>query len=227
MTIQEAIKSGKGFKRKSWPSGFWVDYSTCKRLDNQQFIYTDIIATDWEVLVCEKHKLIGTIETDIDLNCIDCVSDMVGPNSKLYVKQKNCWKTLREVAEEVAAMKGTTWDKAFPFEVEWEVDTTYDGFLVGQHDNDKNGYEGPCYYDSLGRFWNEQGKQFKLKDPCMWSVEEFDRNCLTAACTLQISEDGTLEAVSRDDYNPTGICSKKCSCDMALLLQGGCLCGGV
>lgn len=42
MTIQEAIKSGKKFKRKHWP--YYYVYSSHNTVD-----CNDIMATDWEV----------------------------------------------------------------------------------------------------------------------------------------------------------------------------------
>lgn len=58
MTIQEAIESGKKFRRPCWGNDWGTPTSAWK------FSIEAVLATDWEVLLCEKHaSIIGDIET--------------------------------------------------------------------------------------------------------------------------------------------------------------------
>jgi hypothetical protein len=60
MTIQEAIKSGKPFKRKHWGIYFWVneDYSITNEYGTNIPLHyaDDILADDWEVKESEDDK---------------------------------------------------------------------------------------------------------------------------------------------------------------------------
>lgn len=76
MTIIEAIKSGKRFKRSNnsyWievhPSGvsFVQDGDVCYMLD-----VPSVEATDWEVLVCDKHSVITDEWNNAVQGCPSC-----------------------------------------------------------------------------------------------------------------------------------------------------------
>jgi hypothetical protein len=71
MTIQEAIKSGKPFRRKGWPT-FWEydlsrDWITYEKTSDQPPIrLRDILADDWEVKHEPREWLIVGVMTALD-----------------------------------------------------------------------------------------------------------------------------------------------------------------
>jgi len=109
-------------------------------------------------------------------------------------------KPLRELAEEVGNLKGTTWDNAFPFEVLYEGYPEFgngsDGLVVGIKDKMFMGGGGNVKVSIKCT-----ASVYKLLDPCMWSVK------------------GSAEgSVARSGH--------LCNCEMMLVLQQGCKCGG-
>lgn len=80
MTIQGAINSSKKFKRPD--DNFWAfikDEYIIYKNDYTEVIYSptfttkDILATDWEVLICEEHNIIASdSETARVGSCAKC-----------------------------------------------------------------------------------------------------------------------------------------------------------
>jgi len=69
MTVQEAIKSGKKFRRPGI-SG-WYSSGMLTMVNTR----ASILATDWEVLLCEKHQTIVELlfpDAQGNLHCSDC-----------------------------------------------------------------------------------------------------------------------------------------------------------
>lgn len=88
MTIQEAIKSGKPFKRKNWYKQNWYNFQDHQLIlmrtgEAVSFAGDDIIAEDWEI----KEEPKGPREWTIFIKDGQIVSSFAGPAEKIKVKE--------------------------------------------------------------------------------------------------------------------------------------------
>lgn len=108
-----------------------------------------------------------------------CISELFLPESletgycricrgKGKDKPAESWKTLRKVAEEVAALKGCSVEDCFPFEIESKSYPGQSGtefLIVNGGSRWENADGSNAYFDP------PQCKgHYKLSDPCMWSL---------------------------------------------------------
>lgn len=91
MTIQEAINSKKPFKRKEF--GGWV------RRNDFWLSKKDILATDWEVLICEGHNYITNYTSVASSICTQCIGTAVGTTPPIF-KKEQLGKIAKELLED-------------------------------------------------------------------------------------------------------------------------------
>lgn len=114
MTIQEAIKSGKKFRlteKWSWMvsrDNHWI----CKggiTIEDHQFRPDDILATDWEVLICEDHQETRDVFEESAQVCCQCREEEQQPEPEQdfrsasqpweYIIQPGVHASILEIAE--------------------------------------------------------------------------------------------------------------------------------
>lgn len=83
MRIQDAINSGKKFRRPVWNNEEYNNWFTYISDLQRILLNEDIIASDWEVLLCEKHD----VKTDIGYKtlgyiCVYCENEKVNVEFK-------------------------------------------------------------------------------------------------------------------------------------------------
>jgi len=203
MTIQEAIKSGKKFRRQQRSHIGWFTKDGGPAI----FHFDDALATDWEVLVCETHN---ETSQQVGWNCDQCAAKKYTTHQATltrtgieFIKVKqDTWKTLDEVAKEVAALKGCSIEDCFPFEI-----TFNDSY---NRIPNSNLILNSAWKNAEGAVWMGSGLNYKLADPCMWSI---------SAC-------GTYDGIQVQPKPEKEKEANPCTCDLVLLLQGGCRCGG-
>ncbi len=186
MNIIEAIKSGLKFRRLKDPE-WWGD----PKFDCIGVKITNMLATDWEVLVCEKHDETSSRQSSKYI-CSKCDA-MIMMN---LGKVKNSWKTLQEVAEEVAVMKNCAVGDCFPFEIMHEGNQAYlkqNEYLVVGYDEDMSFKTA----DGQGCWVNDENQEYNLADPCMWSVN-----------SLEVQSGGETHYI-KDSEQTTGWCHYK------------------
>lgn len=86
MTIQEAIRSGLPFKRPStmpryWWWENWIIYNKIASSNQKK---EDILSSDWEVLICDKHEYSVSEVSLIGIPCEECTREWNDVQAKQY-----------------------------------------------------------------------------------------------------------------------------------------------
>ncbi len=236
MTIIEAIKSGKKFRRHNM--SFWNDDLSGWMVSMMTLGingHKDILATDWEVLVCEKCGYITSGASDY-ARIHACVPKKQQPKetesfgAKRQFKTAKGWHSLDDIYAEIFK---------FPFKVKSKSSSVT--FLITTHKKGRYHYKHMIMgFEGIRPNWQlvdpmletkeiQQAKIKTFKNGEKLYAEDLNENFESLRRMVDSADNlgGFPTKWNNDDEKLVKRSVKKCICDFnSVILVSGCQCGG-